>query len=145
MAKIRPIEEAFGSVGLLVSLKTAYCLFIFTSYIAFIYNLIITAFLIINRITMPSFRVNNRGHIFFTDQSGKVSLRSYSMSRLRDSCGRLFQSTSRSAYSGNRIMTIDGAMSIKRGDRIFTEKPFVFALKSVYRKERCDFCLKQLS
>lgn len=30
---------------------------------------------------------------------------------------------------------------IKRGDRILTEKPFAFVLKSKYRKERCDNCL----
>lgn len=31
--------------------------------------------------------------------------------------------------------------SIKRGDRILSEKPFAFVLKSKYRKERCDNCL----
>lgn len=31
--------------------------------------------------------------------------------------------------------------TIKRGDRILTEKPFAFVLKSKYRKERCDNCL----
>ncbi|XP_055903377.1 histone-lysine N-methyltransferase SMYD3 [Eupeodes corollae] len=30
---------------------------------------------------------------------------------------------------------------IKRGDRILTEKPFVYVLHSKYRKERCDNCL----
>lgn len=34
--------------------------------------------------------------------------------------------------------------TIKRGDRILTEKPFAFVLKSKYRKERCDNCLSRL-
>ena len=32
--------------------------------------------------------------------------------------------------------------SIKRGDTIHTEQPFAFVLKSKYRQERCDHCLK---
>ncbi|XP_075155456.1 SET and MYND domain containing, class 3 isoform X1 [Haematobia irritans] len=31
--------------------------------------------------------------------------------------------------------------TVKRGDRILSEKPFVYALRSQYRKERCDNCL----
>lgn len=31
---------------------------------------------------------------------------------------------------------------IKRGQRILTEKPFAFVLKSKYRLERCDNCLE---
>ncbi|KAM8720971.1 hypothetical protein ACLKA7_006932 [Drosophila subpalustris] len=34
------------------------------------------------------------------------------------------------------------AMSIKRGTRILTEKPFTYVLKSKYRLERCDNCLE---
>lgn len=30
---------------------------------------------------------------------------------------------------------------IKKGDVILKEQPFVFALKSKYREERCDWCL----
>lgn len=30
----------------------------------------------------------------------------------------------------------------KRGQRILTEKPFAFVLKSQYRLERCDNCLE---
>uniref|UniRef100_A0A1A9WZC6 MYND-type domain-containing protein n=1 Tax=Glossina brevipalpis TaxID=37001 RepID=A0A1A9WZC6_9MUSC len=33
--------------------------------------------------------------------------------------------------------------AIRRGERILTEKPFAYVLKSKYRKERCDNCLNQ--
>ncbi|XP_014092807.2 histone-lysine N-methyltransferase SMYD3 [Bactrocera oleae] len=37
---------------------------------------------------------------------------------------------------------IRNGKAIKRGDRLLTEKPFVFVLQSRYRKERCDNCLQ---
>lgn len=32
---------------------------------------------------------------------------------------------------------------IRSGTCILTEKPFVYALKSKYRQERCDFCFAE--
>ncbi|XP_026481492.1 histone-lysine N-methyltransferase SMYD3-like [Ctenocephalides felis] len=37
-------------------------------------------------------------------------------------------------------MKLKSSEIIKRGTCILTEKPFVYALNSKYRKERCDFC-----
>uniref|UniRef100_A0A1I8MCF8 MYND-type domain-containing protein n=2 Tax=Musca domestica TaxID=7370 RepID=A0A1I8MCF8_MUSDO len=39
------------------------------------------------------------------------------------------------------VMKMKPNKAIKRGDRILTEKPFAYVLKSQFRKERCDNCL----
>lgn len=33
--------------------------------------------------------------------------------------------------------------AIPRGKCVLTEKPFVYALKSKYRTDRCDFCFAE--
>lgn len=41
------------------------------------------------------------------------------------------------------VMKMKPNKAIKRGDRILTEKPFAYVLKSQFRKERCDNCLSR--
>ncbi|KAI9590749.1 histone-lysine N-methyltransferase SMYD3 isoform X1 [Glossina fuscipes] len=57
--------------------------------------------------------------------------------------------TLKSQQGSNNQCKVKGRMkstqpkAIKRGERILTEKPFAYVLKSKYRKERCDNCLNQ--
>lgn len=94
---------------------------------------------------MSSFRVNSRGHLFYTNQFGSVKLRDYSLSKGQKNSSYTFSLATSKVDLCIKRPNIISKMSIKRGDQIISEKPFVYAVKFKYRKQRCDYCLKQLS